>query len=314
MSDDRQLARTMDLVDDERILASIPMSHSYGLSSIVMPALIRGSTIVVPDDGGPFDAIAAARACEVTFFPTTPAFLAALLKLDDAPPLPSTLRLVVSAGAPLRPATALRFREIHGRAVKVFYGASECGGITFDREGRAGERGTVGTPVDGVTLELEPVPGKGDDIGTVRVRSAAVATAYHPVRDDSLSEGCFHSQDLGTFVGGELRLLGRVDDLINVRGKKVNPREVESLLGRLRGVTDVTVMGVDDPDAGGQIVRAVVATSDPELGSAGILAWCRSRLAAYKVPRRIVVVDKIPRTSRGKIDRAALLRLAKRDP
>jgi long-chain acyl-CoA synthetase len=314
LADDRQLASTMALRDDERILGSIPMSHSYGLSSVVMPALVRGSLIVMPDDGGPFGAIEASRTCEVTFFPTTPAFLEAFLKLNEAPLLPSTLRLVVCAGAPLRPATAVRFRETHGRAVHVFYGASECGGIAFDREGHAGERGTVGTPVDGVTIDLEPAAGKVDDIGRVRVRSAAVATAYHPLRDDSLCEGCFHSQDLGTFVDRELKLLGRVDDQINVRGKKVNPREVETLLGGLQGVAEASVVGVDDSDAAGQLVLAVVATSDPELNSERILAWCRSRLAAHKVPRRIIVVDRIPRTSRGKIDRAALKQLAQRDP
>jgi long-chain acyl-CoA synthetase len=314
LADDRQLTTTMGLRDREGILASVPLSHSYGLSSIVMPALARGSSIIIPEENGPFGAIDAAWQCQATFFPTAPAFLEGLLKLDDARGLPTTLRRVVSAGAPLHPATAARFREVHGRPVHVFYGASECGGISFDREGGAGERGTVGSPVDGVTIDLVPIAGEPEGSGTVRVRSPAVAEGYHPLPDDSLSGGCFRSQDLGTFEDGELRLLGRVDDMIVVRGKKVSPREVEAVLGSLAGVTEVTVVGVTPSVGSDPIVRAVVATADPSLDSERVLEWCRPRLTAHKVPRSVIIVDEIPRNPRGKIDRRALAGLAKREP
>jgi long-chain acyl-CoA synthetase len=313
VADDRQLAMTMGLRNRERILTNIPLSHSYGFSSIVLPALIRGSTIVIPADNGPFAVIDAAHRCEVTFFPTVPAYLEALLRLERKPALPSTLRLVVSAAAPLRPESAVQFRQIHHRPVHVFYGASECGGITFDREGSSGERGSIGTPVDGVAVDLESITTADKENSVVVVRSPSVALGYHPHPDTRLSSGCFRSQDLGTFRGRELTLLGRFDDLINIRGKKVNPREVETSLGSLDGVKDVAVVGVDSSDAGGVFVRAVIATSDPRLSTEHVLDWCRSRLAAHKVPRSISLVDSVPRNARGKIDRQALMALTKRD-
>jgi long-chain acyl-CoA synthetase len=308
--DDAQLATTMGLASDERILASIPLSHSYGFSSIVLPALVRGSVIVVPeDDGGPFAAVQAAHECGATFFPTVPAYLTALLKQTDAPGLPSTLRLTVSAGAPLRPATAARFREVYGRHVHVFYGASECGGITYDRAGDAGERGTIGTPVDHVSVELQSGNGMSDDCGTVVVRSPAVATSYFPTEeDDRLSKGRFLTKDIARFEGEELRLIGRADDIINVRGHKVNPTEVEIVVSAMAGVEDVIVLAVDVPDESTQLVRAVVAASSGSPTRDEILARCRSRLAPHKVPRSVVLVDRIPRDARGKIDREALKR------
>lgn len=308
--DDDQLARTMGLAPDETILASVPLSHSYGFSSIVLPALLRGSTIVVPDGGSPFGVLDAMRRFEVTFFPTVPSYLVALLKLSDAPPLPRSLRLVVSAGAPLRPETAERFRATYGMPVRVFYGASECGGITFDREGGAGERGTVGTPVEDVTVELDPAgSGTGDGSGLVVVRSPAAGQGYHPATaDDRLGDGRYASRDLGRMERGELRLTGRADDVINVRGEKVHPAEVEHALLQLAGVEEAVVVGVDVPEESTQLVRAFVATADGGPGRDDIVAWCRARLSTHKVPRSVVVLDRIPRNARGKIDRRALAR------
>lgn len=309
VADDRALAATMGLVADDVILGAVPMSHSYGLSSVVLPALVRGSRVVVPDRGGPLAAMRAAAAAGVTFLPTVPAYLRALLKLSKPPAWPPTLRLLITAGAPLPPATARAVRELYGRSVRVFYGASECGGITFDREGDAGERGTLGTPVDGVKVELEAVEGGASGEGVVTVRSAAVALGYLPEPDPRLADGRFVTADLAAFEGGELKLRGRIDDWINIKGKKVNPRELESVLEELAGVEAVAVVGVP-VEGGGQTVRAVLACpggNAPDLE--GVRSWCRRRLAEHKLPRSLVIVDELPRTPRGKLDRRVLARL-----
>ena len=326
VADDAALAAAMGLADDERILAAIPMSHSYGLSSVVMPALMRRGVLVLADGDGPLDPLVAAREQRITFLPTVPAYLQALLKRPRPPALPPSLRLVVAAGAPLLPATATRFRRIYGRPIHVFYGASECGGIAFDRDGTAGERGTLGTPVDGVEIALEPVPGSapgGRDRaagprGLVTVTSAAVARSYLPrphegeparAADTSLAGGRFRTRDLAVFRDRELVLEGRLDDLINVRGKKVDPREVETVLSRLEGVEDVVTLGVVPPGRDEKIVRSFVACRPGSLSYETVRRWCRDHLAEHKVPRSIVLLDELPRTSRGKPDRAALLEL-----
>lgn len=302
VADDAALASTMGLRDDDRLLATIPLSHSYGLSSLAMPALMRGTLLIVPEEGGVFDPLLAAAQTGATVFPTVPAVLDALLRLGEPPSWPETLRLVLTAGAPLSPATARRFRETFGLPVHVFYGASECGGICYDREGTAGERGTVGTPVEGVRIVLED--------GFVTVCSPAVAAGYVPEGDERLGRlgnGRFVGGDLADWRDGELVLRGRVDDLVNVKGKKVNPREVEAVLAQLPGVQDVAVLGVTLPDRSGEVLRAVVACPSGSLTAAEVVAWCRPRLSPHKVPRSVVLVPELPRTSRGKLDRGSLM-------
>ena len=307
VADDRALAAVMGLAASDRILAAIPMSHSYGLSSVVLPALLRGSPLVVPRAAGPFAALEACEAARVTFLPTVPAYLAALLSMASPPPLAASVRLVISAGAPLAPRVAAAFRRTYGQAVHVFYGASECGGICFDREGSAGERGTVGTPVDGVEVELERTD-DADGPGRVVVRSPAVASAYHPA-EPGLGDGRFVTGDLAEWRAGELALVGRTDDLINIRGKKVNPRTVESVLRRLPGVADVAVFGLD-ADNGDPAIQAFVACDRERLDLATVRTFCRDRLAKHQMPRFITLVAELPRTGRGKLDLRAMTRHA----
>jgi long-chain acyl-CoA synthetase len=306
LADDAALARTMGLRADDRLVAAIPMSHSYGLSSLAVPALVRGTPLVMPEDSGLFGPLAAAERMGATVLPTVPPYLDALLRLSQVPGRPRGLRLVIAAGAPLSAHTASGFREIFGLPVHVFYGASECGGICYDREGGAAERGSVGTPVEGVEVELQAGPA-GACGGVIVVRSPAVAAGYVPDPDQRLAGGRFVAGDLGRWQRGELVLLGRQDGMVNIKGKKVNPREVESVLAELGGVEEAVVLGVPLPDRGGEVLRAVIACRPGCLTREEVLAWCRERLAAHKIPRSLILLPEIPRTERGKLDRAALL-------
>jgi acyl-coenzyme A synthetase/AMP-(fatty) acid ligase len=317
VADDAALTASMKLDAADRLLAFIPLSHSYGLSSLVLPALLRGTALVVPEEGSFLEPFSAAERAGATFFPTVPAYVQALLRLSHPPAWPRSLRLVIAAGAPLEPAAARGFRETFGLPVHVFYGASECGGICYDREGGAGERGTVGTPLDGVRVTLAPPPGSCrngegaiEPAGVVTVESPAVASGYLPEPDPRLADGRFTARDLAAFRDGELALRGRLDDLINVKGKKVDPREVEGVVGALAGVDEVVVLGVPAPEGGAEIVRAVIACRPGLLRAEEVLAYCREHLSAHKVPRSVILVPEMPRTARGKIDRPALLALA----
>jgi long-chain acyl-CoA synthetase len=299
-ADDDQLAAAMGLRPSDRFVAAIPWSHSYGLSSLVMPALRRGSLLVVPGDTSPWAPLESARALSATVFPTVPVYLQTIASLATRPAWPETLRTVISAGAPLSPETAARFREAFGHDAHVFYGASESGGIAYDPEGGAALRGTVGMPIDGVSIAL-------DDDGAVSVRSAATGLRHIPEDDDRLGDGVFRSADLAAWTSdGELALIGRADALINVGGKKVHPHEIETVLRALPGVREASVLGVPAQGDGRTIVRAFVACDPASLTYAAVASWCRERLAGHKVPRSIVLLEEIPRTARGKVDSAAL--------
>jgi long-chain acyl-CoA synthetase len=309
LADDDALFRTMSLRADDRILGAIPMSHSYGFSSVVLPALRRGSVLVVPDEEGPLAPLLAARVAGATVVPSAPAYLQALLRLSQPPAWPESVRLVLSASAALPAEVAAQFRARFGLPVHVFYGASECGGICYDREGGAAERGTVGAPVEGVRVKLDPLDADAAD-GLVTVESPSVALGYVPTGDARLAQGRFVTSDLASFDGGELRLRGRVDALINVKGRKVNPTEIESVLQGLAGVSEVVAFGVPSTDRASDTVRAVIACPGGGLSYDDVLAWCRAHLPEHKVPRSVVLVSAIPRTSRGKVSRADLLALA----
>jgi long-chain acyl-CoA synthetase len=305
VADDEALAATMGLRSDERIVAAIPLSHSYGFASVALPALRRGSLLVVPRPDGPLGPLAAAQKAGATFFPTVPAYLQALLKMSKPPAWPPSMRLVVSAGAPLRPETAARFRETYGQAVHAFYGASECGGICYDREGGAGERGTVGPPVEGVRVAVEPLGvGAGD---VVTVRSPALGSTYYPDPEPRLTPERFQTNDVGTWTDGELRLVRRLDGLINLKGKKVDPSEIERVVAALPGVDDVVALAVPGRETGSHLLRVVIACREQRIRYEDVLAHCRFHLPDHKVPRSILLVATLPRTPRGKVDRGALL-------
>ncbi|HVT61535.1 MAG TPA: fatty acid--CoA ligase family protein [Thermoanaerobaculia bacterium] len=321
LADDAALTASMGLRPDDRLLTTIPLSHSYGLSSLAVPALARGVPLVVPEESGLFGPFTAAEAMAATVFPTVPAYLDALLRISQAPAWPPSLRLVIAAGAPLGPQTAGGFRARFGLPVHVFYGASECGGICYDREGGAGERGSVGTPVEGVRVSLLPAAPAGNTAeggdwravecasGTVFVEGPAVADGYVPEGDPRLVRGHFVAGDRAAWNQGELVLLGRQDALINIKGKKIDPREVEAVIGQLAGVEEVAVMGVPVPERQCVVLRAVIACRPSRLSAGQVLAWCRGNLAAHKVPRSLILVPEMPRDARGKLDRSSLLAL-----
>lgn len=303
LADEAQLAASMGLTGEDRHVGAIPFSHSYGFSSVVLPALVRGALAIVPDERSVMAPLAAARDLEATFFPAVPAWLSAWVRLASPPPLPASIRLLTSAGAPLAPETARAVRERFGRPVQVFYGASESGGIAFDRDGRAAENGTVGTLVEGVTVELDA------ESGRARVSSAAVAEGYLPDSAPELGGGSFLTGDLAAWDArrpGELRLLGRADDLVIVKGKNVQPREVEALLREIPGVDDVCVLGIDGPEGPRTVLRAVFGAAAHTLSFETVVEHCRGRLAEHKIPRSVVVLPELPRDGRGKLDRRRL--------
>ena len=99
LADEAALRKAMGLTDEDRLLGAIPLSHSYGFTTLVLSALVRGSTLVIPAERGPFSSLAAARELGATVFPTVPAYIQALLNLSPPPAWPSSIRLVISAGA-----------------------------------------------------------------------------------------------------------------------------------------------------------------------------------------------------------------------
>jgi long-chain acyl-CoA synthetase len=305
MADCDQICDTMKISGDDLNFGVIPISHSYGFSNLLTPLIVRGVPMVVSCDRTPRAVLADLARTGATVFPGSPVFYQSFCDMRDVPQLPK-LRLCISAGAPLSSAVAKKFFEKFRKPIHSFYGASECGGICYDRCGRTFGDGLVGQPMLGVEVEL--IDSK-QTASQIRVRSAAVSDGYFPEPDEQkLGNGVFVPDDLLTRHDSALKIVGRVSDVINVAGKKVNPAEVEAHLLRFNGVRQAVVFG--RPTGAGlrnEEVAACVLAS-PEVSESDLLRFCRTALSGWQVPKRIFVVDMIPTNERGKISRRELAR------
>ena len=232
-----------------------------------------------------------------TVFPGMPVFYQAFCEMETTPALPK-LRLCISAGAPLPLEIARKFRQKFHQSIHSFYGASECGGICYDRDAPLEEAGFVGPPMDGVTIEVL-------ETGQIRVQTPAAGDGYFPDADDEkLSGGFFTPDDLLSRSGDGFRIVGRVSDVINVAGKKVNPAEVEAELLRFAGVRAAVVFGRESVLRNEEVAACVAANGD--MREAELLDYCRRRLSGWQVPKRIFFVEEIPVNDRGKVSRREL--------
>src|SRR5438034_3920374 len=303
LADCNQICDTMGISDADLNFGVIPISHSYGFSNLLTPLIVRGVPMVVSRDGTPRAVLADLARTGATVFPGMPLFYQAFSEMDDIPALPK-LRLCISAGAPLPVSVAKKFREKFGLPIHSFYGASECGGICYDRDATNEVEGFVGQPMKGVDVELVDPTASSSQI---RVRSAAVGDGYFPERDEEkLSGEIFVPDDLLAHDGAGFRIVGRISDVINVAGKKVNPADVEAYLLRFSGVRQAVVFGRQSALRNEEVTACIVAS--PHVTESDLLRFCWHGLSPSQVPKQIFIVDAIPTNERGKISRRDLAR------
>jgi long-chain acyl-CoA synthetase len=301
LADCDQICRTMGISEVDLNFGVIPVSHSYGFSNLLTPLIARGVPMVLSSDRLPRAVLINLARTNATVFPGMPLFYQAFCDIGEIPALPS-LRLCISAGAPLSAAVARKFHQKFKQPIHSFYGSSECGGVCYDRDGTIFEDGFVGTAMEAVDLEIVDV---NTTASQVRIRSAAVGDSYYPEPDaEKLSGSIFVPDDLLARRGSGFKIAGRISDVINVAGKKVNPAEVEAHLLRFTGVRQAVVFGCPSLLRNEEVAACVVA--DVDLVEANLLEFCRAELSAWQVPKRIFLVDEIPVNERGKTSRREL--------
>jgi acyl-CoA synthetase (AMP-forming)/AMP-acid ligase II len=281
LGDGRQVCATMGIRPDDLNLAVVPLGHSYGLGNLVIPLLAQGTAMVCAASPLPNVLAADCARWHPTIFPAVPTLLRALVRADVDPADFASLRLVISAGSALPPDDANAFATRFGRRVHGFYGASETGGISYDRTGEATLTGrSVGAPMEGVTLRWR----RGQRFV---VQSAAV-----------MGNGCFMPADRGRIDEfGELALLGRAGRLVKIAGRRLDLAEIEATLRAVPGVRDAWAM------AHPKLADALAAAVAADLSPAELRQALRARLAPWKIPERLLVLPEFPHTARGKTDR-----------
>jgi acyl-CoA synthetase (AMP-forming)/AMP-acid ligase II len=308
-ADGIQIADGIGIHPPDTQIAAIPLSHAWGLGVLVMPLVLQGTAIVLRESFVPQQLPLDARRFGARLFPGVPFMFEYFIANPPAEGWPGGLQRLISAGAPLAPATVREFHEQFGVKIHSFYGTTETGGIAFEESDDIEEsaHALVGRPLPGVTITLR----NDDDLPAgarrIHVSSAAVAHGYSDDVNDGFDREGFLTGDYGTIdASGRLTLEGRVSSFVNVAGRKVQPEEVERVLRAMPGVQDVRVLAAPDSRRGQQIVACVVASGTPDISVLGLRRFCAARLAAHKIPRAVVFLEAIPLTPRGKTDRAAL--------
>jgi acyl-CoA synthetase (AMP-forming)/AMP-acid ligase II len=289
----RQIGEAMEIDADDRVLIAIPLSHSYGFDNGVLSLAVLGTPLVLQDDVLPRPLLDALKTTESTFFPSVPPLIRSLARCGWPPGL--ALRRVICAAGPLSDEDARLFRKRSGLAVHQFYGCTESGGICFERDPDSDDaRDTVGTPLPGVDIEL-------DDENRVAVRSAANFIARFE-RGATVETNVVYPGDAGAWTPeGRLRLTGRTADFLKIGGKKVHASEIEAALTRIEGVEAAAVVGVSDDVRGERTIGFVVTDGlEVKLGD----------VPRDIAPRELRIVDELPYTARGKLDRDELRRMA----
>ena len=227
----------------------------------------------------------------------------------------ASLRIVPSGAAPLAPQLATDFMDRFGDVLFNGYGSTEVGGCTLAMPAdlRAAP-GTVGKPVPGVTIEILDADGTAvptGETGRIFVGSGQLFEGYSGGGSKEVIRGLMSIGDVGHFDrAGRLFIDGRDDEMIVSGGENVFPQEVEELIADHDAVADAGAVGVPDDQFGQRLVAFVVLKDDGEADADELKAHVRAHLARYKVPREIVFVDALPRTTTGKLKRGTLRELA----
>lgn len=289
LADARQVTATMGIRSRDLNYAMIPLGHSYGLGNLTLPLIAQGVPLVCGTAPLPHAIAADFARWRPTVFPGVPALWRALTASGVTL---KSLRLGISAGAPLPPEVAREFAARFGQRLHNFYGSSETGGIAYDATGASTLRGGVGRALRGVKLAVLPQQ-------RLCVSSAAVLTHGHRRRIGK--HGAWIMPDLVTRdARGGLILLGRRGTTVKIAGRRVNVAEIAARLRGLRGVRDAWVGVSENADP---VLGAVVAT---DRRADELRAALFADTAAWKIPKRLVVVPALPLTTRGKIDTRAL--------
>ena len=298
LADCRNICSTMDIAPGDVNYGAIPFSHSYGFSNLVTPLLFQGTQMVCATDLMPRAIYNSLQHSGATVFPGTPALFQALASLADAGQLDS-VRLCISAGAPLVPETSRQFSRKYGLKIHSFYGSSECGGIAYDRTNELElPSGFAGKPLDGVRVVRI-----GYD--RIAVEGENVSDGYFPHSDAAVLNGRrFIPGDIVEWSDRGIRLIGRVTDVLNVAGKKVHPSIVEEHLRKFAGVIDAVVFGIPSTIRNEDLVAYVACSTS--VSRQMLESHCRNGLSSWQVPREFRLFPELPVNTRGKVNRSEL--------
>ena len=299
---------------DDVLLHALPIFHTHGLFVATNTLMVAGGQMIFLP-GFKVDQVIDCLP-GATAMMGVPTFYTRLL--DDvrfSRELTAHMRLFVSGSAPLLAETHVEFEDRTGHRILERYGMTETNMNTsnpYDGERRAG---TVGFPLPGVDLRVcnpdtSETLGR-DEIGVIEVKGPNVFAGYwqmpEKTREEFRDDGFFITGDLGKVdMDGYVHIVGRAKDLIISGGYNIYPKEIELLLDEQDGVLESAVIGVSHPDFGEGVVGVIVPSNGHIVSESAILTAIADKIARFKQPKRIYVVDELPRNTMGKVQKNIL--------
>ena len=320
LSHDNLLSNALTLVDywrfsaDDVLLHALPIFHTHGLFVATNVILVAGASMIfLPrfDVDQMIEQLPAANT--LMGVPTFYTRLLADKRFNRD--LVAHMRLFVSGSAPMLAETHVQFEERTGHRILERYGMTETNMNTsnpYDGERRAG---SVGFPLPGVEIRIsDPETGvelPAGETGMIEVRGPNVFLGYwrqpQKTAQELRANGFFISGDLGMIdADGYVHILGREKDLVISGGYNIYPKQIETEIDALDGVLESAVFGIPDADLGEAVAAAVVPVADVELDPGQLLESLEPVLARFKLPRKVFVVDELPRNAMGKVQKNIL--------
>ena len=300
---------------DDVALCVVPLFHVLGLNSILNLSLWAGATLVLVERFDPHSMVEMIRDEAVTLLVGPPTMWSALTDLPDAAPDAfATVRLAVSGAAALPERVAEAAAAVLGVRLYEGYGLTEASPSVTLGAGTDAPIGSIGRPI--AEIEMRLVDDSGDDVyigdpGEIRVRGPNVFVGYWDDPEATAravdADGWLHTGDIAVVDDdGYLFLVDRAKDLIIVSGFNVYPAEVERVLVTHPAVADAAVTGVAHPHSGEAVKAFVVTEGETGVEEDELIAWCAAKLARYKCPNKVDVVDELPHGLTGKVLRREL--------
>lgn len=301
----------------DRIPLLLPLHHVHGLVNVVFCALWSGARVDVPSRLDPLTTWERIGRGDLTLLMAVPTIYSRLIAAWEASDRDrrgalseacGRMRLMVSGSAALPPPVLERWREISGHVLLERYGMTEIGMALSNPLHGERRAGHVGRPLPGVEVRLVDEAGVQVPPGTpgeIEVRGPTLFLEYWGRPEETRAafrDDWFRTGDLSVMENGAFRILGRTSvDILKTGGYKVSALEIEGCLRAHPSVADCAVVGLPDPEWGDRVAAAVVPREGAELDPEELREWSRERLAPYKVPRSLHVVDNLPRNAMGKV-------------
>ena len=315
----RAVSEYLELCSDDSSPMFTPTCYAYSLSQVLTHALVGAAILPIPTRlMFPMEILDGISRYGLTGISATPTAFRVLLDLKHEETLNfSSVRYVMAGGQPLDFELTRRLVEkFKNSKVVNMYGCTENSPRIsyFYINGETGlsqsRHFAVGKPVCGTEIRILTNNGKyakPDEIGEIVIKGTSLMRGYlkdPQANEKRLCNGWFYTGDLGYIdQDGLLYLTGRIQTIINVGNEKVSPEEVEMILCEIEGIEESLVYGVSDSLLGERVCANIKIKQDSDVKTVDIQRYCREKLSGYKIPRQISIVDSIPRTLYGKIDR-----------